>query len=197
MLAVATGSDHLTRAMRALEASFLIGVQGVTEIWLIRHGDAYDGITETVDPPLSARGRDQAERLAERVRNARPAAVYSSPFRRAMETARYITDDVRVDKRLVEIALEVAEDGSLDFKETADSAVTRMRAALAEMVEEFNGRRVVAITHGAAIVACLSDVMQLEPGRLRILPYFTSVNSVRVLGDRRIVGSLGDVAHLE
>jgi probable phosphoglycerate mutase len=197
MLAVATGSDHLTRAMRALEASFLIGVQGVTEIWLIRHGDAYDGITETVDPPLSARGRDQAERLAERVRNARPAAVYSSPFRRSMETARYITDDVRVDKRLVEIALEVAEDGSLDFKETADSAVTRMRAALAEMVEEFNGRRVVAITHGAAIVACLSDVMQLEPGRLRILPYFTSVNSVRVLGDRRIVGSLGDVAHLE
>jgi 2,3-bisphosphoglycerate-dependent phosphoglycerate mutase len=197
MLAVATGSDHLTRAMRALEASFLIGVEGATEIWLIRHADAYDGITETVDPPLSARGRDQAERLAERVRNARPAAVYSSPFRRAMETARYITDDVRVDKRLVEVALEVAEDGSLDFKETADSAVTRMRAALAEMVEEFNGRRVVAITHGAAIVACLSDVMQLEPGRLRILPYFTSVNSVRVLGDRRIVGSLGDVAHLE
>jgi 2,3-bisphosphoglycerate-dependent phosphoglycerate mutase len=197
MLAVATGSDHLSRAMRALEASFLIGVEGVTEIWLIRHADAYDGVAETVDPPLSTRGRDQAERLAERVRSAKPAAVYSSPFRRAMETARYITDDLRVDKRLVEIALAVAEDGSLDFKETADSAVTRMRAALAEMVEEFNGRRVVAITHGAAIVACLSDVMQLEPERLRVLPYFTSVNSVRVLGDLRIVGSLGDVAHLE
>ena len=197
MLAVATGSDHLARAMRALEASFLIGVEGVTEIWLIRHGDAYDGITETVDPPLSGRGRDQAERLAERVRNAKPAAVYSSPFRRAMETARYITDDVRVDKRLVEIALEVGEDGSLDFKETADSAVARMRASVDDMVTEFSGRRVVAITHGAAIVACLADVMQLEPGRLRFLPYFTSVNSVRVLGDRRIVGSLGDVAHLK
>lgn len=197
MLAVATGSDHLARAMRALEAAFLIGVDGVTEVWLIRHADAYDGMTETADPPLSARGRDQAERLAERVRNARPAAVYSSPFRRAMETARYITDDVRVDKRLVEMALEVEEDGSLDFKETADSAVARMRAAVQDMVSEFSGQRVVAITHGAAIVACLTDVMKLEAGRLRFLPYYTSVNTVRVLGDRRMVGSLGDVAHLE
>jgi hypothetical protein len=28
-------------------------------------------------------------------------------------------------------------------------------------------------------------------------PYFTSISVVRALGDRRMVGALGDVAHLE
>jgi hypothetical protein len=47
MLPVTAGSEHLTRAMRALEAAFLIGVEGVTEVWLVRHGDCYDGMAET------------------------------------------------------------------------------------------------------------------------------------------------------
>src|SRR5713101_1819672 len=41
------------------------------------------------------------------------------------------------------------------------------------------------------------EVLRLEPGQLRFLPYFTSVNVVRVLGDRQIVGTLGDTSHLE
>ncbi len=197
MLAVATGSEQLARAMRSLEAAFLIGVEGVTEIWLIRHGDAYDGLVDTADPPLSARGREQAERLAERIRHAKPTAVYSSPYRRALETAQYLSEDARIDKRLVEVALEIDEDGTLDFKEAPDSVVTRMRAAIADMVTEHSGQRIVVISHAAAIVACLTDVMHLQPGQLRLLPYYTSVSTLRVLGDLRMVGSLCDMAHLE
>jgi probable phosphoglycerate mutase len=197
MLAVATGSEHLTRAMRSLEALFLIGVEGVTEIWLVRHGDSYRDMVDTVDPPLSTLGREQAQRLGERVRRTNHAAVYSSPLRRATETARAISDSVSLDERLVEMALEIDEDGSLDFKESNESAVTRMRAALDDMVRAHPGERIVAVTHAAAIVACLTDVMRLQAGQLRILPYFTSISTVRVLGDRRMVGALGDVAHLE
>src|SRR6266550_1715916 len=102
MLAVAplrgSGSEHLTRAMRSLEAAFLIGVEGVTEVWLVRHADSYRDMVVAEDPPLSALGREQAERLGERVRRMKPAAVYSSPYRRATETAHGITDDVRIDK---------------------------------------------------------------------------------------------------
>ena len=183
--------------MRSLEAAFLIGVQGVTEVWLIRHADSYrDGVT-TEDPPLSALGRDQAKRLADRVRRANPAAVYASPYRRALETAHAITDDVQVDERLIEVALEIDVDGTLDFKERPDSAVTRMRAAMDEVVSKHDGQRVIVVSHGAAIIALLTDVMQLEPGRLRMLPYYTSISTVRVLGDRYMVGALGDTAHLE
>ena len=197
MLAVATGSEHLTRAMRSLEALFLIGVEGVTELWLVRHADCYRDMTEADDPPLSSLGRDQAQRLAERVRHAKPAAVYSSPYRRAVETARAITDDVRIDSRLIEMALEISEDGTLDFKEEPVAAAARMRRVVDDLVREHDGERVVVVSHGASIIACISDVMQLEPGRLRLLPYYTSISTVRVLGDRRMVGALGDIAHLE
>ena len=190
-------SDQIQRAMLALEAAFLIGVEGVTEIWLVRHADCYRDMVETEDPPLSALGRDQARRLAARIQRARPAAVYSSPYRRAMETAKAITDDIRVDQRLVEMPLDISEDGTLEFKETPESAVARMRGVVDDIVAVHNGQRVVVVSHAASIIACLTDVMRLEAGQLRVLPYYTSVSTVRALGDRRMVGAFGDIAHLE
>jgi len=183
--------------MRSLEAAFLIGVEGVTEIWLVRHGDCYQDMIEVEDPPLSELGRLQSQRLAERITRARPEAVYSSPYRRAMETAHAITEDVRVDPRLVEMPLEISEDGALDFQEAPDSAVSRMRGVIDDIVRDHEGQRVVVVSHGASIIACLTDAMQLEAGRLRLLPYYTSISTLRVLGDRRMVGTFGDVAHLE
>jgi probable phosphoglycerate mutase len=197
MLAVAAGSEHLTRAMRTLEAAFLIGVEGVTEVWLVRHGDCYDGMTETEDLPLSVLGRKQAALLADRFRGANLAAVYSSPYRRALETAYAITDDVRVDQRLIEMAMEIGDEGQLDFTEAPGDVIARMQAVVGDIAREHAGRRVVAIGHGAAIIAYLTDVLNLEPGRLRLLPFYTSVSVVRVLGDHRMVGGLADVAHLE
>jgi 2,3-bisphosphoglycerate-dependent phosphoglycerate mutase len=197
MLPVTAGSEHLTRAMRALEATFLIGVEGVTEVWLVRHADCYEDMTEADDPPLSALGRRQAGLLAERVRAANPAAVYSSPYRRALETARAITNDVRVDNRLIEMAVDVSEEGQLEFKEALGGVSARMQDLVGDIAREHAGERVVAVGHGAAIIAYLTDVLDLEPGRLRLIPYYTSVSVVRVLGDVRMVGGLVDVAHLE
>ena len=187
----------MTRAMLALEAAFLIGVDGVTEIWLIRHADCYRGMNDAADPTLSEQGRKQAQRLAQRMERVRPAAVYSSPYRRAMETARAITDDVRIDQRLVEMPLVISEDDRLDFQETPESAVARMRAVIEDVAATHEGERVALISHAASIIACLTDALHLEPGNLRILPYYTSISTIRVLGDRRTVGTLGDIAHLE
>jgi len=197
MLAVANVTEQLTQAIRSLETSFLIGVDGVCEIWLIRHADCYEDITEIDDPPLSALGRRQAALLAERVRRAVPAAVYSSPYRRALETARTLVEDVRVDPRLVEMDLGINEDGNFDLTEDPSAVVKRMRAALDDIARQHAGQRVVVVSHAAAIVACLTDILQLDPGRLRILPYFTSVSVLRVHGERTMVGTLADVAHLE
>jgi len=197
MLAVATESDQLTLAMRALEAAFLIGVEGVCEIWLIRHADCYqDAGYDVEDPALSALGREQADRLAKRVRRATPAAVYASPYRRALETARAITSDVRVDPRLIEMALEMKPNGSMELREEPAVVVARMRAALGDIARAHAGQRVVVISHGAAIIACLTDILMLEPGQLRLLPYFTSVSVIRVLGDRAMAGGLTDTSHL-
>ena len=73
----------------------------------------------------------------------------------------------------------------------------RMSAAVTDAVNAHPGGRVVMVTHGVAIVNYLCDVLRVEPGRLRLLPYYTSLNVVRVLGNRRMAGALADVAHLE
>jgi probable phosphoglycerate mutase len=201
MLAVAppdaTAPQHLMQAMRSLEAIFLIGVEGVTEVLLVRHADCYRDLTDVIDPPLSSAGREQAQRLAQRVKRHQHSAVYSSPLRRATETAHAIADDFTIDNRLVERALEISEDGALDFKESHDSAVARMRGVVDDVVRAHEGERVILVCHAASIVACLTDVMRLGPGQLRLLPYYTSISTLRVLGDRKMVGALGDTAHLE
>ncbi len=197
MLPVAAGAERMTQAMRSLEAAFLIGVEGVTTIWLVRHGDCYEGMTEHADPPLSAAGRGQAERLGERVRKAGAKVIYSSPYRRAVETARALGDDVREDRRLVEIELELGEDGSFDFREPPASVIERMRSAVDDIVAAHPGEHVVVVTHGVALMAYVTDVLRLETGQMRLLPFYTSVSIVRALGDRRMVGAIGDTAHLE
>jgi probable phosphoglycerate mutase len=183
--------------MRSLEAAFLIGVEGVTEILLIRHADCYEDLADAVDPPLSKLGRGQATRLAERLRRTKLACVYASPYLRAMETAKAFSGEVHVDERLVEMKLEVTDDGSLEVREPRTAVVERMRAMVDEITERHAGQRIAVVGHGAAIIAYLTDVLRLEPGQLRFLPYYTSISVVRALGDRRMVGALGDVAHLE
>jgi len=190
----------MASAMRSIEAAFLVDgrgatLEGATEVWLVRHGDCYDGI-RTEDPSLSPQGREQARRLAERMRRLRVDAVYASPLRRAVETAGAIARDVRLDERLVEVHTEL-EDGHVHPAELPEDVLARMHGAVDEAVAAHPGGRVVMVGHALAILAYLCDVLRVEFGTLRLLPYYTSVNIVRVLGDRRMVGSLADVAHLE
>ncbi len=196
------GGDR-TSAVRALEAAFLLDgdgrrLAGATEIWLVRHGACYDGTADPTldDPPLSPRGREQAQRLAARLKRIGFEAVYSSPLRRALETARTITPEVRVDERLVEVGIEV-RDGRLAVVEPTDQVQGRMRAAVDAAIERHPGQRIVVVAHALAILSYITEVMHLNLGDLRLLPYYTSVSVVRALGERRMVGSLADVAHLE
>jgi broad specificity phosphatase PhoE len=190
----------MASAMRSIEAAFLVDgrgatTEGATEVWLVRHGDCYDGIAGE-DPALSPQGREQARRLAGRVRRLRVDAVYTSPLRRARETAEAITARARVDERLVEVHT-VLDDGHVQPAEQPEQVLERMRAAVSDAVSAHAGGRIVIVGHALAIMAYLCDVLRVDFGALRLLPYYTSVNIVRVLGERRMVGSLADVAHLE
>ncbi len=77
----------MLQAVRNLEGAFLVGVEGVTEVWLVRHADAYTYGVDEPDPALSEVGQEQAARLARRIKG---GPVYSSPARRALETAWHI-----------------------------------------------------------------------------------------------------------
>ena len=191
------GAERLTSAMKSLEAAFLIGVKGTTEIWLVRHGDCYEGMIDDPDPALSPTGRRQADLLAARVKRHGHAAVYSSPARRALETARAIGPDPQLDDRLMEMSFELSDENQIVFTETPQDVVKRMGAVVDEISQRHPDQRVIVVCHAGVIVNYLADVLHLEPGGLRLLPYYTSVNIIRAMGERRMVAALGDTAHLE
>ncbi len=71
---------------------FLLQGKHAAELYLIRHGDAIPGPDEIIpsgiydDLPLSREGREQAQKLAERLKSTHFDAAYSSPLRRCLET---------------------------------------------------------------------------------------------------------------
>jgi alpha-ribazole phosphatase len=79
--------------------------------YLVRHGEtewnAENRICGRSDVPLSEAGRRQAKSLAERLKTIPFEALYSSPLKRALETARLISESVGLepilDERLVEL----------------------------------------------------------------------------------------------
>ncbi len=196
-------NDGPATSMKSLEEAFLIGVEGATEIWLVRHADCYAGLTDPSDPGLSPLGFKQAGSLGERARRVGMAAVYSSPSRRAVETAQAISDQISIDSRLREFdseagaAPKIALNPWMSFSEPPDRVIGRMADAVDEAVEKHSGERVVMVSHGGAILAYLCHVLRLEFGRLRLLPLYTSVSIVRAKGERRMVGTLTDTSHLE
>jgi len=80
-------------------------------LFLVRHGESTQSARRLYsgrrDVPLTERGRAQARRAGERLRDAGVDAIYSSPLSRAADTARLIGEatgvPVRVDERLTEV----------------------------------------------------------------------------------------------
>jgi probable phosphoglycerate mutase len=202
---------------------------GAVEILLVRHAEAVpdpasppDGTTYR-DLPLNARGREQAQSLAKRLARTRVTTVYSSPLRRAAETAKAVATATRraiaYDDRLREVEiggldepmhpaefgahldrlaeLAIAHGGwsQMPGSEASESIRNRMRAAIDAIVAEHAGRRIVVVSHAGAINAYLADVIGLASD------FFfpaanTSISVVRAAGAKRLLVTLNDVAHL-
>jgi 2,3-bisphosphoglycerate-dependent phosphoglycerate mutase len=97
--------------MTSESTPFLMLRDGACEIYLIRHGDATptegEVISATYDEQaLNSRGRAQAEALARRLATVPFAALYSSPLRRALDTAQPLS---AVKALPVEIVPDVRE----------------------------------------------------------------------------------------
>jgi broad specificity phosphatase PhoE len=157
----------------------------VTEILLARHGET-DWNRESrfqghADPPLNDGGREQAVELAEALAEVELAAVYSSPLRRAFETAEVVAarhglpalpveglrevdvgswqgltrDDV--ERRCPEQFKRWLDYGQgWDDGETYDAMGERVLAVLEELAARHDGLRILAVTHGGPIRAALA-----------------------------------------
>jgi broad specificity phosphatase PhoE len=178
------------------------------------------------DPPLSPRGRRQAELLARRLRVYLPraAAVYTSPLRRAAETAETVRAatglPVLPDPGLREMCLGNWEGMTVPEIQTAFPGTYEAwladplmhPAPGGEHLEAFAGRvtdafervraaqpgnDVILVSHGGPIKALLCHVLGLEIRWLfRIKQDNTAVSLVEVDGATRRVVLVNDTCHL-
>jgi 2,3-bisphosphoglycerate-dependent phosphoglycerate mutase len=196
--------------------------QGATELLLIRHAEAVHPEPATalevkeIDMPLTERGHIQANRLAVRIAARKPHAVYSSPLKRAIQTAAPIAESIggqiRSDDRLREV--EIADVGPVSLHDLAEIAIahggwshlpntessasirSRMRDAMHDLVVAHPGERVVVVSHAGAINAYVSMLLELEKD------FFfpagnTSITVIRGRESRRLIVTINDIAHLE
>jgi len=154
----------------------------VTTILLARHGETdwnREGRFQGwADPPLNATGCAQAVELSVELMAEDLAAVYSSPLRRAYETAEVVAASRGLEPVTVDALREVDvgswsgltraeielrfpdqyarwlgygqgwEDG-----ETYEQMAERVVRALLERAEERDGKRILAVTHGGPMRA--------------------------------------------
>jgi len=65
-----------------------------------------------------------------------------------------------------------------------------------EIVSRHPGGRVVVVCHGGVINIYLGRVLGIRSRDIFFLPEFTSLTVVRVAGERAVVQTVGDYAHL-
>lgn len=192
------------------------------KLTLIRHGltawnvsGRFQGHT---DQPLSDDGRDQARALARYLEPLDAADVWTSPLRRARETAAiaFPTTDVRVDPRLMELHFGDFE-GSTQAENEAHERWPwwfedpfGRRAPGGESYGELRERvvawyddlprdgHVVAVTHSGTIQMLLSHVIGVERPRWRKRFFLrhTSLTRILVQEGHAVIERVNDTRHL-
>lgn len=169
-----------------------------TRVFLVRHGStelsAEDRFAGAVDVLLSDDGRTQAHMLGLRLAHEKVAAVYASPLKRTVETARLIAEPVAAAVTTVDAVREIAH-GRWEGKTRAEvehefadeytkweedpytfapqggesglQVTARALPALLELVQRHDGERFVVVSHKATIRLLLSSLLGFDPRRYR------------------------------
>ena len=174
----------------------------MTRIYLIRHGEAEGNIYRRCqgqhEGRISQKGLRQIDALAERLRDERFDALYSSDLKRCLRTAGAVTKyhelPLQTEPRLRELDLGPWEDipfGDLMYAcpeqmrafnddpdrwyvegaETFPQLKARIRGVLTELGERHDGQTIVCCTHGMAIRAFLSDILAVPSEEIHRLPH--------------------------
>lgn len=192
------------------------------ELILIRHAEPVRIVDADgpADPPLSERGRAQAAALAAYLAGEDISGVWTSPMRRARETAAPLGEalglDVVVDSELAEWDREATTYIPIEeLKATKDERwmamvegnlesdgidLERFRAGVISSIEHVvtgnPGASVAVVCHGGVINAYLASILGIDRP-LWFEPRYTAIH--RVLASRRgdrSIDTLNETAHL-
>ena len=169
-----------------------------TRVFLVRHGattlSAEDRFAGETDVPLSDAGREQARRLAQRLRAEKVSAVYSSPLGRTRETARILAAPHKLDAQALDGLREIShghweemtrreveekfpneyeqwEKDPYTFApqggESGLAVTARALPILIDLVRQHPDSCIVVVSHKATIRLLLSSLLGFDPRRYR------------------------------
>jgi probable phosphoglycerate mutase len=169
-----------------------------TRIYLVRHGatvlSAEDAFAGETDVALSDEGREQARRLAERLRSEPLAAFYASPMVRTMETARILAEPHHLEVLPREGLREISH-GHWEARKRSEverlfpeeyarweadpfssapaggesglAVTARALPELLRIVEAHESRHVLLVSHKATIRLLVSTLLGFDPRAYR------------------------------
>ena len=225
------GLDASLVAPEVFQRVFGLDAVATTEVLLIRHahhewrGPTSNG--DLGDPHLSEKGRQQALRLAQRLRSQHIDAVYSSTLRRAIETAALVAAAkdlpvVRVSNlREVEykgVAQPLNGNGHVDWERWAQEATLRflnhprwdslpgyepserfrLRVAYAmEAIIAAHPGQRLVVVTHGGVINAYLSMVLDIPRDMFFLAENTSISAVRAVGGFYSIGYLNDASHLQ
>ena len=193
------------------------------EIVLVRHGLPLRVELETgiADPELAAEGHEQAEKMAAYLGVEDIEAIYVSPLRRAIETARPLCKLLGLEAVVSEGVAEF-DRNSREYVPVEELRATndprwekllrgewdgvdedpslfkaRVVETVDDMIAKHPGGRVVVVCHGGVINQYLAHVLGIETHIGFFYPKYTSIHRVMAArsGQRSIV-SINEASHL-
>ena len=154
------------------------------ETWWVRHGQTVENVTRTVqgqlDGRLSSKGIEQAEKVADALKDIPFDFIYSSDLGRARETSRQIQEYHPRVQFLASPLLREKHFGTLQGKkvdsldlgcsdpwrfiftlmegETPDEVGQRARTFLEELALHHQGQKVLVVSHGF-LISCAINIL--------------------------------------
>ena len=193
------------------------------ELILVRHALPERRVVADgpADPELSEAGRAQAEHLAAYLSTEALQAIYSSPLRRALQTAAPLGARVGLALRVVEEIAEydrhsneyvpveelkatndprwqqMVDDVWDDAVESRTEFADRVSTSIEHIIGDHPGERVAVVCHGGVINAYLARVLAIPDSTGFFYPNYTSIHRVIASrnGERQIL-TINETAHL-
>jgi probable phosphoglycerate mutase len=218
-------SNYALAVSEAIKQVLTLDSPRASELLLVRHAEAdISALSRTPPqtPPLTEKGRGQAQLLAMKLAPERIDALYTSPADAALETATILgtarrstpiqvsdLDDIGFDVRLIPGSLPrtllihaikrrlIANPrwDSLPAFDQSRRFRHRVIQAIEAIVSSHPGQRVVIVTHSSVINVYASMVLGIERDMF-FLPEHTSVSRIRIMDDLYAVQNLNDISHI-
>lgn len=174
------------------------------KLYVVRHGQTDQNVLGLVqgdtESDLTEKGREEAKALQDLVKSLNVDIVVSSPLRRAVDTAKLITNnekEIIIDDRLIERDFGLSEGKPVDeeltvkywnFKlntdinqvEKVQDLMFRITEFIEDMRNKYDDKKVLVVAHSAILRAIHyaingipedGDLLKIEIPNLRIIEY--------------------------